>query len=261
MTMQQPAATGSQISDEATTGGRTVREWLETDVVRAERVLRLTTTWIWDVLFRLRTYGSENIPATGPFLFCANHSSYLDPFLQARGQRRVIHFMTKAQVFGVPVLRSAVISGGGFPVRRNESDEIALHIARGFLERGEPVAIYMEGTRFRTDSRLGRARSGAARLALETGVPIVPVATWGSKPRKARAQKNILPRVTTIYGEPMAFDGLEVSRENVVLVRDRVWAEVQRLYDLAEAVSEMRRRPRTLNVSAGARAANVAELH
>lgn len=230
---------------------REIERWLHVDGSRTERLVRLLTEWYWDGVFRLRSYGAENVPAEGGFILCANHSSYADPFLQARGQTRLIRFMTKAQAMEWPLVGRIIRTGGGFPVRRGQGDALAMELARRMLADGQPVCIYPEGTRFRSDAELGPPKRGAARLALEMGVPVLPVATWGTKPRRARGESWFpprLPKVTTIYGRPMRFAGMSATPENVDRVRDEIWAEVQRLYTLAREVTQRRRRPRSLEI-------------
>jgi 1-acyl-sn-glycerol-3-phosphate acyltransferase len=227
-----------------------LQEWLDIDVERTERIFRLLTVPIWDYGFRLRAYGAEHVPDRGAFLLCPNHSSYLDPFMQARGQRRVFRFMTKSQVFEWPVVGRVVRAVGGFPVRRGKGDAFAMTLAARLLAAGQGVVVYPEGTRYRTDDELGPPRRGAARLALEMGVPVVPVATYGTKPRQARGERAFpprLPRMTTIYGKAMDFSSLDNTPENVDRVRDEIWVEVQRLYARAREVNRLRRRPRTLD--------------
>lgn len=225
-------------------------EWVRIDGGRVHQVVRWLTVWLWDIFFRLKTYGVENIPAQGAFLMCPNHSSYGDPFFQARGQGRLVRFMAKDSMFDWPFIGRIVRAGGGFPVRRGRGDTFAIELAERLLADGQPVVIYPEGTRFRDDP-LGPPRRGAARVALRSGVPVIPVATYGAKPRRSRGKgwfPPSLPRVTTIYGPPINFAGLDFTPENVDRVRDEIWEHVQRLYDLARTVNSRRRRPRTLAV-------------
>lgn len=240
-----------QASAEQTFDEAEIRSWLAVDAGRNDRIFRVLTVPVWDFIFRLRSYGSEHVPRQGAFLFCANHSSYLDPFLQARGQSRVFRFMTKAQAFDWPVVGRVVRAGGGFPVRRGSGDAFAITLARRMLADGQAVVVYPEGTRYRRDDELGTPRRGAARLALETRVLVVPAATHGAKPRRARGRRGFpwrLPRVTTVYGRPMDFSHLENTPENVDLVRDQIWEEVQRLYALARHTNQLRRRPRSIQI-------------
>jgi 1-acyl-sn-glycerol-3-phosphate acyltransferase len=228
-----------------------MNEWFTVDKGRTERIVRLFTEPVWDYVFRLRTYGVEHIPQTGSFLFCPNHSSWLDPFLQVRGQDRMIRFMAKAQVFEWPVVGKIVRSGGAFPVRRGQGDEFAIDLARQFLLDGQPVAIWPEGTRYRDKDELGPPRSGAARLAVQTGSRVIPVATYGAKPRGARTvqeSKLALPKATTIYGPPLDFSDLPNDPEIVAQARDIIWSEVDRLYALAKKLHSLPTRPKTFEI-------------
>lgn len=217
--------------------------WVHHDPEGLHGILRGATGWYWHHAFRLRTIGTENVPGTGAVLLVPNHSSYADPFLQARDLSRPVRFMTKSTLFEVPLLGGLVRRGGGFPVRRGQGDIGALEMTRRMLEHGQAVFVYPEGTRFRTGLALGPPKRGVARLALETGVPVVPIATWGAKERslygRGRGQR---PMVTTVYGEPMHLGGPdpEPSRERVDEVRDAIWEQVQTLYERARRDVEER---------------------
>ncbi|MCW2950069.1 MAG: 1-acyl-sn-glycerol-3-phosphate acyltransferase [Thermoleophilia bacterium] len=223
--------------------------WLRVSVGPTHRIIRIFTSWLWVVGYRSRAYGQEHIPASGAFLMVPNHSSYTDPFLQVRSQPRVVRFMAKSTLFNNPLLRFIVRSGGGFPVRRGSSDVFAIELARRLLLAGQPLVMYPEGTRYRTSAPLGPARRGAARLALELDVPVLPVATWGSKRRDVYNRPWWRrPKVTTIYGPVMRFGGVPPTPENVDRVRAEIWAEVTRLYDIAREVGSRKRRPRNFRV-------------
>lgn len=215
--------------------------WLECDSTRTDRIARLLTHWFWDHVYRLEAHGVEHLPATGAYILAPNHSSYADPFVHARPQDRHLRFMAKASMFGYPVVRSLIKGGGGFPVHRGTGDTFAMELARRLLDDGWPVVVYPEGTRFRDSLDLGPARRGAARLALEARVSIVPAATWGVKERELYGRPRWRrPRVVTVYGEPMEFSHLEDTPENVMLVRDLVWARVHELYDQARDIAAER---------------------
>lgn len=207
--------------------------WVRQDPRPLERVLRQLTSPIWRYLYRCEAVGAEHVPAEGGFVLAPNHSSYLDPFLHVYGQRRVVRFMAKSTLFDVPILRTIVRVGGGFPVRRGAGDAGAIDVARAILRDGQVVVVYPEGTRYRTALELGPPRTGAARLALEAGVPVVPVAAWGAKQRRLYGLGSLRRRVTVVYGEPMRFDDLAPTREDAAVARDRIWREVSRLYDRA----------------------------
>lgn len=217
------------------------RPWIDYETGRFDRLLRILTVWLWDHLYRLRVEGAEHIPESGAFLLVPNHSSYADPFLQARPQRRHLRFMAKSTMFQYPVVRSFMKAGGGFPVRRGQGDVFAMELARRLLDAGRPVVVYPEGTRYRSSLALGPAKRGAARLALEARVPVVPAATWGVKRRELYDRSWWRrPKTAIVYGEPMDFSHLEPTPENVERVRDEVWARVHELYERARVLAERR---------------------
>jgi 1-acyl-sn-glycerol-3-phosphate acyltransferase len=221
-------------------------EWIRIDSGFMDRLTRILTTWWWDHVYRLEVHGTDHVPSDGAFLLVPNHSSYADPFLQVRGIRRIVRFMTKSSVFDVPLVSHIVRAGGGFPIRRGEGDNFAMELARRLLLDGQPVVIYPEGTRYRTSAELGHPRRGAARLAIETNTVVIPVASWGAKHRSVyKRPRWRRPRVTTFYGEPIRVDDLPATPEGAAQARDRIWEQVQALYALARA-RDTERSPRRL---------------
>lgn len=148
----------------------------------AELVLR-PPFQLW---FNWRFEGLEHIPATGPLIVAGNHLSYLDPFAHGifvvKAGRRP-RFLAKQELFDVPVLGSVLRGAHQIPVRRGTGNQTPLDEARRALAAGEIVVVYPEGTTTTTnaDYAPGRGRTGVARLSVETGVPVLPVATWGGQ--------------------------------------------------------------------------------
>lgn len=151
--------------------------------------------WIWlcivvfypltRLLARRRFEGLEHIPETGPVLVVCNHVSYLDPiytavFVHRRG--RIPRFLAKASLWRTPVLRRLLVSTGQIPVYRGHREaDSSLRAAKQALAAGQAVLIYPEGTITRDPEHWPMvARTGVARLALESGVPVVPVVHWGT---------------------------------------------------------------------------------
>ena len=156
-------------------------------------------------LYRLRARGLEHIPEGG-FVLAANHTSNFDPwplgipFLP----RRQLRFMAKAELFN-PILAPILRAGGAFKVRRGESDVEAMRTAAGLVRSGEIVVMFPEGTRRRKGLRkrhVARAHTGAARIALNAGAPLVPVAIAGTD----RLLRLGPLRVT--FGEPLELSDL-----------------------------------------------------
>jgi 1-acyl-sn-glycerol-3-phosphate acyltransferase len=157
-------------------------------------------------LYRLRARGLEHIPEGG-FVLAANHTSNFDPwplgipFLPTRQLR----FMAKAELFN-PILAPILRAGGAFKVRRGEGDVEAMRTAGELAQAGEIVVMFPEGTRRKKGLRKkheARPHTGAARIALSAGVPLVPAAIGGTD-RLSR-----LGPLSVAYGEPIDVSDLE----------------------------------------------------
>lgn len=192
----------------------------------ARVVLTIPTILIW----RLRAIGVENVPKDGPLVLAPNHFSQMDHFFVGIYLRRKIRFMAKSQLFGPPVLTYIYKHGGVFPVRRGHQDEEAFETVHELLRQGEMLLVYAEGGRSRSQ-RLGEPKPGIGRIALESGVPIVPVAIHGSE--RARQWKRLrFPKVTIQFGEPVSFPVEEApSRERQLEVAGEVFARVREMYE------------------------------
>ncbi|MGH2636555.1 MAG: lysophospholipid acyltransferase family protein [Actinomycetota bacterium] len=161
--------------------------------------------------FNWRLDGLDRIPAEGPLIVAGNHLSYIDPFAHAyfvvRAGRRP-RFLAKQELFDSRLIGMVLRGAGQIPVDRATGDRAPLEEATRAIEAGEIVVIYPEGTTTTTnpDFSPGRAKTGAVRLALATGVPILPVATWGGQYvwRKAGRQSLAFGRPIWLRaGEPM----------------------------------------------------------
>ena len=182
-------------------------------------------------LFRHRATGVENVPRDGGFVIAANHWSNFDPWPLAMPlfPRRFLRFMGKSELFWFP-LGAIITAGGAFPVRRGERDDEAIATAVDLCRRGHAVVMFPEGTRRKKGLRKkheARWRTGAARIALEAGVPLVPAGVAGTN-RLAR-----LGPVRVAYGPPLDLadlDGMSVI-ESARVATDR----------LRDAITELER--------------------
>lgn len=190
-------------------------------------------------LFKLRFRGTDNVPKTGGVIMAANHVSYADPFTFVRFVwecGRIPRTLAKASLFTLPVAGQILRGARQIPVYRGRTDAgDSLRDAVAALGAGEAVCIYPEGTVTRDpDWWPMQGRTGVARLALETGVPVIPIAQWGPQFAYDRYHKKIafLPRKTVHYvaGPPVdlsAYRDRPVTRELLREVTDVVMGAVR----------------------------------
>lgn len=174
------------------------------------------------VWFRVSRIGREHIPAEGGFIIAANHRSFLDPFVIGTMVRRPIYFVAKRELFTKRPVAWFLNSLGAFPINRGLGDEDAMGTARMLLERGEGVLIFPEGTRVRPGA-IGSPKRGVGRLALETGVPVIPLAIIGTE--AIRRGWRIRPhKVRVRAGKPLTFPRVAApSPELAAAVTARIW--------------------------------------
>jgi 1-acyl-sn-glycerol-3-phosphate acyltransferase len=197
-------------------------------------IVRFASSLYCYVFLRARAVGPANVPERGAVILAPNHFSYMDHFLLACYLRRKVRFMGKSQLFKGP-MGWFYNRGGVFPVRRGAGDDETFITAETILGRGGVVAMYCEGGRSRTDELQRRAKPGIGRLALESGVPVVPVAIVGSS--RIRNWKRLrFPAVTIEYGAPLQFPvEHEPGRLRQQEVADAIFAEIKALYAARQA--------------------------
>jgi len=182
--------------------------------VRPPLTYNLVATLSWPVLyglFRLRVRGTENVPASGGFVLACNHLSNLDPWPLGMPlwPRRWLRFMAKAELYWWPA-RYLLKGAGAFPVHRGRTDVAAVETAVRLAQEGNVVVMFPEGTR-RTKGLVkkheARAHTGAARIALEAGVPLVPAAVAGTD------RLLTLGPLRIAYGAPLDLDDLRATSD------------------------------------------------
>jgi 1-acyl-sn-glycerol-3-phosphate acyltransferase len=194
--------------------------------------------------------GQQNIPGTGGILVVANHISNVDPI--AVGQYvafagRWPRFLGKASLFRVPVIGRIITASGQIPVERGTASAAqALQAAVTAIEVGKAVVIYPEGT-VTADEQLWPmvAKSGAARIALQTACPVIPIGQWGAQDimwGKELHLPHLLPRKTLrlVAGPPVPLDDLReapITPQTVARATDRIMDAITAL------VAELRQEP------------------
>lgn len=142
-------------------------------------------------LYRVGITGAERIPPAGPAILVANHESMFDPWLLALATPRPVRYMAKAELWRVPLVGRALDAFGAFPVERATGDRTAMSRAASLLNAGEVIGVFPRGTSKQLRERV--FHRGAARLALASGAPVVPVRLVGTRgfPRPGRRPAEV----------------------------------------------------------------------
>jgi 1-acyl-sn-glycerol-3-phosphate acyltransferase len=199
-----------------------VSRWLYT-------LVRGVVAPLFRLYFRMHVSGADCIPREGAAIVAPNHKSFWDSFFIGVCTRRHVRFMAKTELIQARYGR-LLVRLGAFPVRRGQADEDALETARLILEQGGLLALFPEGTRIRDPDNLGHPRRGAARLALETGSPLVPCAITGTE-KIFRGGVPVPRRVQVAFSPPIQVAELEAGPEAASeVIEGMVWPEVEGSY-------------------------------
>ena len=189
---------------EGTVAHRRLGFWRRFAVALALPVLKIWTRRTWT--------GQENLPAQGGIILAPNHVSHFDPLVVAHfvyGAGRWPQFLGKASLWKVPVLGSFLRKVRQIPVERGSVEAVkSLDVLIDALDQGAAVIIYPEGTTTREpDLWPMRGKTGAARLALVTGAPVIPIANWGAErvfdPRTGKLKLRLRTPVSVAAGKPV----------------------------------------------------------
>jgi 1-acyl-sn-glycerol-3-phosphate acyltransferase len=198
--------------------------------------LRAFLTPFLMILFRPKVKGLRNVPATGPLIIASNHLSFSDSIFMPLVVPRKVTFLAKSEYFTSPgpkglLKKLTFIALGQVPVDRSggRRSEAAIITGLQVLSEGKCLGIYPEGTRS-PDGRLYKGRTGIARLAIESGAPIIPVAMFNTE--KIQPTGQVIPniqRVGMTFGEPMYFDGDSTDLAYLRVVTDQIMNRIQEL--------------------------------
>ena len=182
----------------------------------------------------LRAYGVERVPLEGGVVMAFNHFSWLDPPAFGTCSPRTIYYVAKIEAHRVPGLGQLIRAFGTRSIRRGESDREAVRAMRDVVREGNALGMFVEGTRQRSGVP-GEAKPGAAMVALQENVPVVPAAIHGTQHWRLKNR----PPVSIAWGEPMTFEGLPRSgkgyREASRLIEEelhRLWMFLVELHEL-----------------------------
>jgi 1-acyl-sn-glycerol-3-phosphate acyltransferase len=188
------------------------------------------------VLFRPKVSGLRNVPNVGPVIIASNHLSFSDSIFMPLVVPRKVTFMAKSEYFTSPGLKGFIKkltfqALGQVPVDRSggRRSEAAIRTGLNLLEVGQCIGIYPEGTRS-PDGKLYKGRTGIARMAIDSGAPIVPVAMFNTAEIQPTGQ--IVPkvrRVEMVFGEPMYFQGDSSDLAYLRKVTDEIMQGIQKI--------------------------------
>jgi 1-acyl-sn-glycerol-3-phosphate acyltransferase len=186
--------------------------------------------------FRPKVKGLRNVPATGPVIIASNHLSFSDSIFMPLVVPRKVTFLAKSEYFTSPgpkglLKKLTFIALGQVPVDRSggRRSEAALITGLQVLAENECLGIYPEGTRS-PDGRLYKGRTGIARIAIESGAPVIPVAMFNTE--KIQPTGKVIPkimRVKMVFGEPMFFEGDSSDLLYLRDVTDQIMKKIQEL--------------------------------
>ncbi len=201
--------------------------------------------WPWvRLLYRVKVTGKENLPKDSGYVLAANHVTTVDAlavaFMMFFKLHRAPHFLAKEGLFKTPIVGPVLLACGQIPVfRSGRGNSDPMESAYKVLRAGHVIGIFPEGSLTREpDQWPMRARTGAIRLALETGVPIVPMGQWGTEVVMDTYSSKIFPkpwhRVNMIIGKPIdlsQYYGKKVSTEEMVALSDQVMIEITKIVE------------------------------
>jgi 1-acyl-sn-glycerol-3-phosphate acyltransferase len=166
---------------------------------------------VFRLLFTLEYYGTDYVPDSGPVIIAGNHPSYLDPLLVSLPVERRVYFMAWDRLFQVPVLGTLLRQFGAFPVRLGTRDPNAYAAALAVLRDGKALGIFPEAGRT-VEGPMNPLKTGTARLAIESGSPIVPVTITGAFDAWPSSRRLPWPRKITVkYHRPIVLDPAEIA--------------------------------------------------
>ena len=199
-------------------------------------LLRSFLTPFLFLAFRPKVKGLRNVPLKGPVIMASNHLSFSDSIFMPLVVPRKVTFLAKSEYFTSPgpkglLKKLTFIALGQVSVDRSggRRSEAALLTGLSVLAQGKCLGIYPEGTRS-PDGRLYKGRTGIARLAIDSGAPIIPVAMFNTE--KIQPTGTVIPkvmRVEMIFGEPMYFEGDSGDLNYLREVTDQIMKRIQEL--------------------------------
>jgi 1-acyl-sn-glycerol-3-phosphate acyltransferase len=191
------------------------------------RAMELVISPVIRTMFRPEVTGADNVPRAGGVILAANHVSFSDEIFTPLAARRQVAYLAKAEYFTSPgargwVMKTVMEGIGQVPVERGDMRAAAasVDVCVDILNQGRAFGIFPEGTRS-PDGRLYKFRTGVARIALRTGVPVVPVGLVGTdKVQPTGSRKWHREPVAVRFGPPLDFSGRPEDERSAKVLRE-----------------------------------------
>lgn len=180
--------------------------------------------WFYfQLFFKVKIYGQDNIPQTDGIIICSNHINWLDPPLIAAYVKREINYMAKAELFKNKLIARVLKGVKAFPVKRGTADITSIKTSFKLIKDGKVLGIFPEGTRSK-DGKLKPAEPGVALIAVKTGAPVIPMRIVGDY--------KLFSELKIIIGKPVFFKDLQsvkLSGDEVNELSQSIMAEIGKL--------------------------------
>jgi len=187
---------------------------------------RVYMGWPARLLTRGRAYGRERMPKTGGAVLAVNHLHWIDVPLLGSLSPRNLDFVAKIEAIDFPGFGKFITWHGTIAVRRGQSDRDAVRAMRAAVRRGEVLGLFVEGTRQKS-GRPGEAKPGAAMVAIQEDVPVVPAAIYGTQLWKP---SNLAP-CSVAFGQPLDFTGLPKNGRGYKEATAEIQSRIHGLFD------------------------------
>jgi len=187
------------------------------------RIAKIIASVIFNIIFRIKVTGAENLPKNGGAVLCANHASALDPILISLAIKRKPRYIGKKELFENKALGLLIRSLGAFPVDRDNADITAYKTAIKLLQNGDVLLLFSQGTRQKTID-VSNGKTGVAFFSIKAKVPIVPLGITASY--------KLFSRVNIKIGEPIRLDqyyGAKLKTELLNEVTEEAMSQIVKL--------------------------------
>jgi 1-acyl-sn-glycerol-3-phosphate acyltransferase len=195
--------------------------------------IRFNVYIILKIIFRMKVYGRENIPASGRLILCSNHLSYIDPVFTDSCMQRQVCFMAKTQLFTNKFVAAVVSFFNAYPVNRGAFDRQAIRNSVAILNAEQIIGLYPEGTRS-TDGVIREGHQGVGLISVMAGSPVLPVAISGSNMIIRKPHKRLFfPQVRIAFGKPIDTASIVRqygNRQASEVITLQAMAEIKKLY-------------------------------